>query len=148
LVNELSVFLDNQKQEDKDMKKILICFAAGCLGALANSLAVWAFGEYGITRQFGVAIAPALKPAWLYPRIVWGGLWGLVFVLPFMNTRLITKGAIISIFPTLVQLLVVFPLKAGKGYFGMDLGMYTPVFVVFFNLIWGVVAALAIKQAK
>jgi hypothetical protein len=79
---------------------------------------------------------------------VWGGLWGLVFVLPFMNTRLITKGAIISIFPTLVQLLVLFPLKAGKGYFGMDLGMYTPAFVVFFNLIWGVVAAIAIKQAK
>jgi len=72
----------------------------------------------------------------------------LVFVLPFMNNKLITKGAIISIFPTLVQLLVVFPLKAGKGYFGMDLGMYTPAFVVFFNLIWGVVAALAIKQAK
>jgi len=130
------------------MKKILICFAAGCLGALANSLAVWAFGEYGITKHFGVAIAPALKLSWLYPRIVWGGLWGLVFVLPFMNSKLITKGAIISIFPTLVQLFVIFPLKAGKGYFGMDLGMYTPVFVVFFNLIWGVVAAIAIKQAK
>lgn len=79
---------------------------------------------------------------------MWGGLWGLVFVLPFLNNKLITKGAIISIFPTLVQLLVVFPLKAGKGYFGMDLGMYTPAFVVFFNLIWGVVAAIAIKQAK
>lgn len=130
------------------MKKILICFAAGCLGGLANSLAVWAFGEYGIAKQFGVAIAPALKLSWLYPRIVWGGIWGFVFVLPFMETRLITKGAIISIFPTLVQLLVVFPLKAGKGYFGMDLGMYTPVIVVFFNLIWGVVAAIAIKQAK
>jgi hypothetical protein len=130
------------------MKKLLICFAAGCLGALANSLAVWAFGDYGITKHFGVAIAPALKPAWLYPRIVWGGLWGLVFVLPFLNSKLITKGAVISIFPTLVQLLVVFPLQAGKGYFGMDLGMYTPAFVVFFNLIWGGVAAIAIKQAK
>ena len=51
---------------------------------------------------------------------------GLVFVLPFFNNRLITKGASISLFTTLVQLLVVFPLKAGKGYFGMDLGMYNP----------------------
>jgi hypothetical protein len=42
----------------------------------------------------------------------------------------------------------VFPLKAGKGYFGMDLGMYTPVFVVFFNLIWGIITALAIKYSK
>lgn len=130
------------------MKKILVYFAAGCLGGLANSLAVWAFGAYGITHQFGVAIAPTLTPAWLYPRIVWGGIWGFVFLLPFLNSKLITKGAIISIFPTLVQLLVVFPLKAHKGYFGLDLGMYTPAFVVFFNLVWGIVAALAIKFSK
>jgi hypothetical protein len=130
------------------MKKLLICFAAGCLGALANSLVVWAFGEYGITKQFGVTIAPALEVSWLYPRIVWGGLFGLVFVLPLMNTKLITKGAIISIFPTLVQLLMVFPLKVGKGYFGMELGMLTPAFVVFFNLIWGIVTAIIIRSAK
>lgn len=130
------------------MKKLLICFAAGSLGGLANSLAVWAFGEYGITKHFGVAIAPALKLAWLYPRIVWGGIWGLLFVLPFLNSRLITKGAIISLFPTLVQLLVIFPIQANKGYFGLELGMYTPAFVVFFNLIWGIVAGLAIKLAK
>jgi hypothetical protein len=130
------------------MKKILVYFAAGCLGGLADSLAVWAFGAYKITNHFGVSIAPALKLAWLYPRIVWGGIWGFVFLLPFLNSKLITKGAIISIFPTLVQLLVVFPLKAHKGYLGLDLGMYTPVFVVFFNLVWGIVAALAIKLSK
>lgn len=130
------------------MKKILVYFAAGCLGGLANSLALWAFGAYGITHLIGVAIAPTLTPAWLYPRIVWGGIWGFVFLLPFLNSKLITKGAIISIFPTLVQLLVVFPLKAHKGYFGLDLGMYTPVLVVFFNLVWGIVAALAVKFSK
>jgi len=130
------------------MKKLLICFAAGCLGALANSLTVWAFGEYGINRQLGVAMAPALTTAWLYPRIVWGGIWGFLFVLPFMNTRLITKGALISLFPTLVQLLVIFPLQAKKGYFGLELGLYTPVLVTFFNLVWGVAAALAIKVSK
>ena len=130
------------------MKKLFVYFAAGCLGGLANSLAVWAFGAYGITNHFGVAIAPALKLAWLYPRIVWGGIWGLVFLLPFLNNKLITKGAIISIFPTLVQLLVVFPLKAHKGYLGLDLGMYTPIFVIFFNLVWGIVAALSIQFSK
>jgi hypothetical protein len=130
------------------MKKILVYFAAGCLGGLANSLAVWAFGAYGITNHFGVSIAPALKLAWLYPRIVWGGIWGFVFLLPFLNSKLITKGAIISLFPILAQLLVVFPLQAHKGYLGLDLGMYTPVFVVFFNLVWGIVAGLAIKFSK
>jgi hypothetical protein len=130
------------------MKKLLICFAAGCLGALANSLTAWAFGEYEINKQLGVAMAPALTTGWLYPRIVWGGIWGFLFVLPFMNTRLITKGALISLFPTLVQLLVIFPLQAKKGYFGLELGLYTPVLVTFFNLVWGLVAALAIKFSK
>jgi hypothetical protein len=130
------------------MRKILVYFAAGCLGGLANSLAVWAFGAYGITNHFGVSIAPALKLAWLYPRIVWGGIWGFVFLLPFLNGKLITKGAIISIFPTLAQLFVVFPLQAHKGYLGLDLGMYTPVFVILFNLVWGIVAGLAIKFSK
>jgi hypothetical protein len=60
------------------MKNLLICFSAGCLGALINSLVAWQFGEQGITRWIGVSMAPALTPAWLYPRIVWGGIWGLM----------------------------------------------------------------------
>ncbi|MCU0599361.1 MAG: hypothetical protein MUE70_08920 [Desulfobacterales bacterium] len=130
------------------MKKLLICFAAGCLGALVNSVAVWAGGEYGIARQFNVAISPALTPAWLYPRIVWGGIWGLLFVVPWLNSKPITKGAILSLFPTLVQLLVVFPIQAKKGYFGLMLGAYTPIFVVVYNLIWGLATSLAIESSK
>jgi len=130
------------------MKKILICFAAGCLGGLANSVVVWVFGDFGITREFGVAIAPTLTQAWLYPRIVWGGIWGLLFVLPLLNAKPFSKGALLSLFPTLVQLLVVFPMKANKGHFGLDLGLLTPAFVVIFNLVWGVVTSLTVKTAK
>jgi len=130
------------------MKKIFIYFAAGCLGALANSLTVWIFGDLGITKTFHVAIAPALTPAWLYPRIVWGGIWGLLFLLPFMNSKPIRKGVLLSIFPTIVQLLVVFPIKAEKGYLGLELGTLTPLFVVFFNLVWGVITSIAIKYSK
>jgi hypothetical protein len=130
------------------MKKLLICFAAGCLGGLINSLTVWAFGEYGIAKHFNVAISPALTPAWLYPRIVWGGIWGLLFVVPWMNSKPIIKGAILSLFPTLVQLLVIFPMQAKKGYFGLALGAYTPIFVVFYNLVWGFVTSLSIESTK
>jgi hypothetical protein len=130
------------------MKKVLIYFAAGCLGALANSLTVWIFGDLGITKTFHVTIAPALTPAWLYPRIVWGGIWGLLFLLPFMNSKPIRKGMLLSIFPTIVQLLVVFPIKAKKGYLGLELGTLTPLFVIFFNLVWGVITSIAIKYSK
>lgn len=130
------------------MKKPLIVFAAGCLGALANSLAVWFFGSTGINQALGVSIAPMLSPAWLYPRIVWGGLWGLLFLLPLLNSKPLAKGAILSIFPTLVQLFVVFPFKAGKGMAGLELGLLTPLLVLFFNLVWGIVTALVIRWSR
>lgn len=130
------------------MKKLLIYFAAGCLGALANSLTVWLFGDVGITRHFSVSIAPSLSAAWLYPRIVWGGIWGLLFFLPMLNSKLIRKGSLLSLFPTAVQLFIIFPFKVNKGIAGLELGQLTPVFVIFFNWIWGVVTALTIKFSK
>ena len=130
------------------MHKSLFFFAAGCLGALANSLSVWIFGDLGISQALGVAIAPGLSPQWLYPRSVWGGLWGLLFLLPIWQSRLVWKGMVLSLFPTAVQLFIVFPLQAQKGIAGLELGLLTPLLVLFFNGIWGICTALAIKLAR
>lgn len=130
------------------MKKLLICFSAGCLGALVNSLAIWIAGNSGFTSSIGVSLAPALTHQWIYPRIVWGGLWGLLFIFPIMNSRLVGKGVVMSIFPTLFQLLVVFPHMAHKGMFGLSLGNLTPILVFIFNAIWGIATAITIKLAK
>ena len=130
------------------MKKLLLFFAAGCLGALANSIAVWQFGQLGITSAYGVSIAPSLSPAWLYPRIVWGGIWGFLFILPILQSRLLLKGSILSLFPTAVMLFIVFPYQANKGIAGIELGLMTPVFVIFFNWVWGIITAITIKYAK
>ena len=127
-------------------RKTSLVFAAGCFGGLLNSLAVWSFGKFGITSALGVNIAPQLSPAWLYPRLVWGGIWGLLFLLPVMQTSIFARGLIFSIGPTLVQLLVVFPMKANKGMLGLDLGLLTPLMVVVFNAIWGWTAAIWLKS--
>lgn len=129
-------------------KNISMVFAAGCLGGLVNSLAVWIFGDLGINAALGVKIAPALTPQWLYPRIVWGGIWGLLFLLPLMRSRILSRGIIFSLGPTLVQLFVVFPLKAGKGYMGLDLGTLTPLLVFIFNAIWGIATAIWLRWAS
>ena len=130
------------------MKKALIFFAAGCLGAFANSVVVWLFGDFGITKSLGVSISPALTASWLYPRIVWGGIWGWLFFLPLLNSKPLAKGTILSLFPTIVQLFIVFPYKAHKGVAGIDLGVLTPMFVFVFNWVWGVVSSLTIKYSK
>jgi hypothetical protein len=128
-------------------KNVSMVFAAGCLGGLVNSLAVWIFGDLGINAALGVKIAPALTPQWLYPRIVWGGIWGLLFLLPLMRGRILSRGIIFSLGPTLVQLFVVFPLKAGRGYMGLDLGTLTPLLVFIFNAIWGIATAIWLRWA-
>lgn len=120
-------------------------FAAGCFGGLLNSLAVWICGELGITAALGVKIAPKLSAPWLYPRLVWGGIWGVLFLLPLMKRQFIARGLLFSLGPTLVQLFVVFPMKANKGIMGLDLGMLTPAFVIVFNAIWGLSAALWLR---
>jgi hypothetical protein len=127
------------------LKKITLFFSAGSLGGLINSITVWLFGILGITSAFGVKIAPALTKSWLYPRIVWGGLWGFLFLLPFFQRSSFLRGLLFSLGPTLVQLFIVFPIQAGKGLMGFDLGNLTPLFVVFFNAIWGICVAFWLK---
>lgn len=123
-------------------------FAAGCFGGLINSTVVWLCGHYHLTSTFGVRLAPMFSLSWLYPRVVWGGMWGLLFLLPLSGTSALKKGFILSLCPTMVQLFVVFPYKAGKGFMGMDLGTLTPVFVLIFNAFWGVAAAFWMKMAR
>jgi hypothetical protein len=122
-------------------------FAAGSLGGLANGLVVWLFGAWGVTSALGVALAPALTPAMLYQRVVWGGIWGFIFLLPFFRGSIFWRGLIWSLGPTMVQLWIVFPMKAGKGQMGLALGLLTPLCVVFFNAVWGWVTAFWLKAA-
>lgn len=130
------------------MKKLLFFFAAGGLGGFANGLCIWLFGDLGIISAIGVAIAPPLDAGWLYSKIVWGGLWALLFVLPMLPSKPLLKGSILSVFPTIVQLFVVFPYQTSYGVAGLELGLLTPVAVLFFNWVWGVVTALTIRFAR
>jgi hypothetical protein len=127
-------------------RNLTLVFAAGCMGGLVNSLALWLFGRAGIPAELGVKLAPALTPGWLYPRVVWGGIWGFLFVLPIFRNHPFAQGLFFSLWPSVVQLFIVFPFQANKGLMGLDLGTLTPVFVIFFNAVWGLTAALWLRM--
>ena len=133
---------------DLTMRNLSLVFVAGCWGALWNSLAVWLFGALGIAAALGVHIAPPLTTAFLYPRLVWGGLWGFLFLIPLGRLSFPARGLLFSLAPTLVQLFLVFPLMAHKGVMGLQLGYLTPLLVVFYNAIWGLGAGLWLKWAR
>lgn len=122
-------------------RNLSLAFSAGCLGGLANSIVVWASGTLGVTAALGVKIAPALTLPWLYPRIVWGGIWGFLFVISIPGLSWWMRGLAFSLGPSLVVMLVLFPRNPLVGEFGLGLGTLTPAFVLVFNAVWGLVAA-------
>ena len=123
-------------------KKLTMVFASGCLGGLVNSLVLWLFGAASVTASLGVKLAPDLSAKWLYPRLIWGGIWGGLFLFPILRNHVVGQGILLSLGPTIVQLFVIFPYQANKGLFGLALGEWTPLFVFFFNAVWGITAAV------
>jgi len=125
-----------------------IAFSAGSIGGFVSTLAEWALGRYRIPELLGVSLAPQLTPEWIYPRIVCGGVWGLLFLLPIYRNRILRRGLLLSLGPSLGQLLVGYPHIAAKGLLGMGLGALTPVFVMLYNALWGITAAAWIRFVR
>lgn len=127
------------------MRGFLESFGAGSLGALAMCLVMWLFTHFGITQELGVALKGSLNPHWLYPRIVWGGLFGLLFTLSFIQGGLFARTIVIALIPTLIHLFVFFPYYENAGIAGLKLGFLTPFLMFFFYWIWSLTTALCLR---
>ena len=127
------------------MNKILLAFGAGSFAALIQLLTMWAFTHYGVSQSIGVHWASGISPGYIYPRIVWGGLWGFLFLLPIMSSHTFLRSFVIALIPTAVQLFYVFPYIEGKGFAGLTLGVLTPALVYFFWWLWAMVVSFTNK---
>jgi len=116
-------------------------FFAGAVGGFVETLVVWLAGLTGIIHVIGVDMAPALSTQWLYSAVVWGGLWGLLFLFPLRCRNSLMRGLLISLAPTAFQFLVIFPLVMNLGYFGHHLGTLTPAVILVYNAVWGIIAS-------
>lgn len=135
----------------KIIRNLMLFFAAGALGGFANAVAVWGAGAMGITAAIGVDIAPDFAKAMIYSKIVWGGIWGSVFILPHLIKGWPIKpwwldGIVLSILPSINTLFFLMP-SGAAGMMGLNLGALTPLFVLTVNAIWGVVAMLSLRLA-
>ena len=62
---------------------------------------------------------------------------GFLFLLPTLRQSHFSRGLLLSLVPTLIQLFIVFPIQNQKGVLGIELGAITPLFVLLYNAIWG-----------
>ena len=130
------------------MRHTLEAFGAGCLGALAMCVVMWLCSRYGVTQSLGVALGGSISPNWMYPRIVWGGLWGLLFLLPIFASSLLARSFVIALIPTLVWLFLIYPFYLGKGVAGLSLGLLTPFVLFFFFWVWSLTTAIVLRLSR
>jgi len=120
------------------LRHAAFCFSAGAAGGLARAAMAWACARQGLDHAFGVQWSGALSPAALYPRVVWGGLWAFLFLLPLARGSLWLSGLLWALVVTLVQLIVLPLLLHASLHFGLlpALGL------LLLNCVWGLVTAL------
>jgi len=122
------------------LRPAAIYFAAGALGGFAVTLTVWCLGRLGVAEALGLPIAPALEKTTIYRQMVWGGLWGLVFLLPVRIERWWLRGLVMTLFPVLAVFLYFAPMRGGQ-YFVLHWGIVAPFYVYVVNVPWGLVTA-------
>ena len=82
-------------------------FVAGALAGLITTVLIWIVGQVGIFVLVGVPFAPPLTAAWIYTRVVWGGMWGLLFLLPLLPAwRWRMRGLLYGLVPSAATLLI------------------------------------------
>jgi hypothetical protein len=123
----------------------------GTLGAVLSAVVQWGFELLRIPLLFGVALSGAFTAGESALHLVSGAVWGALFgiLLPLVPGRTVpSRGVLFSLVPTLYVLLKVLPIDRDVGWFGVDLGSLTFLFVALFNLIWGLVAATTLAWGE
>lgn len=121
-------------------------FAGGVAGALVAASALWLFGKLGLASTLGINFAPKLGLAWMYPRVVWGGGLGLLFLLPLLREQNLLRGILFSLVPTMMVFLKFVP-GFEKSLFGMSFGPMRPELVLIINFAWGITAAFWYRES-
>jgi len=124
----------------KVVRKLSGAFTGGALGALLDSFNIWFMGVVGLSDLIGLSMKPAFTAPWAYKRMIWGGIWMLLLLVPIWRTRTVLRGMACSLVPSAVMLFVVLP-SMGKGTLGLGFGVLTPVVVIGLNFIYGIFAS-------
>ena len=123
------------------LRDLALCFAAGAAGGAAKGLLVWCLSYYAVTAVLGAQLANALYPAGIYARVVWGGLYGFLFLLPPARGSLLMSGLLWGAVASVLQLAIV-PLLTHSG---MHLALAPLLSTLILNSVWGVGTALLLR---
>ena len=126
------------------LRELALCFAAGAAGGFVKGLLVWGCNYYAASAVIGAYLASALHPGGIYPRVVWGGLYGFLFLLPPARGSLLMSGLLWGGVASLLQLAILPLLMRGGLHGSLTLILATLVL----NSIWGCATALLLRWTR
>ncbi|MFT3929984.1 MAG: hypothetical protein QM709_06765 [Spongiibacteraceae bacterium] len=125
----------------KWLRDIALCFAAGCVGALAKTGVIWLCFHFSVLNGVASHLASAQYPAGFYGRIVWGGIGAVLFLLPVMRKSWPMRGLCWGLIAASLQLFVL-PLVAGGT---IHFSLFPMLSALTLGCVWGVATAAALR---
>ncbi|WP_308364577.1 MULTISPECIES: hypothetical protein [unclassified Microbulbifer] len=121
------------------LRNLSFSFTAGALGGLCYLLALWLMGRYGFMHWVGVDLGYGLSRYFIYHYVIWGGICGLIFLLPWRRSW-VSRGFFLSLVPAGILLLLLMPMQ-GNGLFALYRGALAPLVVVLACAAGGIAAS-------
>jgi len=110
-----------------------LAFASGCFGVILFYLVFRAGIASGMIKPPEAALKLLTSKLFLYRSVVWGGIWGFAFMIPFLKGKWWLRGPIVGAAATLVA---IFVFRGGQADLTFVIG------AVILNVIcWGMTAA-------
>ena len=130
-----------------ERKKIVAAFASGCFGGIAVNAINLTFGFLNLPHAIGVDFVADFNLVDLLSDIFWGGAWGLLFLVPLMNSMLTLKGVFIGILSFCFQLL------ATISYVHHHvINVHDPLALIAYlfglNVFWGIISSVCWNSWK
>ena len=130
------------------LRNISSAFTAGVIGSLAAAFGFWLLDQMGFTSNvLNIHMVHRFNATWLYPQVVLGGLWGLLFMTPVLKDKQILRGILFSLGPTMMVFFKYVP-GLERSLFGYSLSSVRPELVLIVNFAWGVAAAVWYRESS
>lgn len=120
---------------------------AGFAGTVLISVMMLIKGMIGIVPEldpvgmlaamFGGPIALGWVMHFVIGTVAWGGGYALLYKYLPSNSPVI-KGVVFGVLAWIAMMLVIMPI-AGKGFFGMEIGVMAPIMTMMLHVIFGAV---------
>lgn len=127
-------------------RKISASFTAGVVAALLVALILRYLDRSGLFARIAVTLKPGIAFDHLLRECAWGGIWGLLSLLPLLKARTALRGLVIGLFPAAFTLFYRMP-RQGHGLLGLNYGDWAPLVILASWLIWGMASAFWYKSA-